>query len=173
MYQKTELAPVPELIARIEAQIGRAPKGMQAITATDSQGTPLVVRMPSISDKKPFPTLYWMTSELLKKEISHIEATGVIKQLEERLLEDSEFMQAYHASHQDYVDQRFRYMTEEDRAFAEQAGFMALLQKRGIGGIANWDTVRCLHTQYAHHLCGYNVIGQWMDEEFGIMDMIP
>ena len=173
MYQKTDLPLTPELIARIEAQIGRAPKAMQAVSATDSQGTPLVVRMYSIVDKKPFPTLYWMTSELLKKEISHIEASGVIKQLEERLKDDEEFLKAYHASHQDYVDQRLRYLSDEDKAFAEQAGFIEILQQKGIGGIANWNTVRCLHTQYAHHLAGFNIVGQWMDEEFGIADLIP
>ncbi|MFG1489228.1 DUF501 domain-containing protein, partial [Oceanospirillum sp. HFRX-1_2] len=116
---------------------------------------------------------YWMTSELLKKEISHIEARGEIKALEERLIEDPEFLAQYHASHQDYVDQRWHYMTEEERVFAEQAGFLKLLKEKGIGGIANWDTVRCLHTQYAHHLCGRNVVGQWMDDTFGIADLIP
>lgn len=173
MYQKTDIQPTPELIERIEAQIGRVPRGIQVIAATDSLGTPLVVRMHSIVDKKPFPTLFWMTSELLKKEISHIEARGVIKQLEERLIEDSEFLQAYHASHQDYVDRRLRHLSDEERQFAEQAGFITLLKEKGIGGIANWDTVRCLHTQYAHHLGGHNVVGQWMDQEFGIADLIP
>lgn len=173
MYQKTDIAPTPELIEKIELQIGRAPRGIQAISATDSLGTPLVVRMHSIVDKKPFPTLYWMTSELLKKEISHIEARGEIKALEERLIDDPEFLAQYHASHQNYVDQRWQYMTEEERVFAEQAGFLKLLKEKGIGGIANWDTVRCLHTQYAHHLCGQNVVGQWMDETFGIADLIP
>ena len=68
MYQRTNMTPTPEHIEKIELQIGRAPRGIQAVTATDSLGTPLVVRMHSIVDKKPFPTLYWMTSNLLKKE---------------------------------------------------------------------------------------------------------
>ena len=173
MYKRADIAPTPELIERIELQIGRAPRGIQAVTATDSLGTPLVVRMHSIVDKKPFPTLYWMTSNLLKKEISHVEARGEIKSLEERLIEDTDFLAQYHASHQDYVDQRWHYMDDEERAFAEQAGFLKLLKEKGIGGIANWDSVRCLHTQYAHHLCGQNVVGPWMDGTFGIADLIP
>ena len=173
MYQRTNLAPTAEHINCIEQQIGRVPRGIQAISAIDSKGTPLVVRMHSIVDDKPFPTLYWLTSELLKKELSHIEARGVIKQLEERLIEDEAFLKRYHASHQEYVDQRWQFMNEEERAFAEKAGFIELLKTKGIGGIANWDTVRCLHTQYAHHLSGNNILGQWVDETFSLHQLIP
>ena len=45
--------------------------------------------------------------------------------------------------------------------------------ERGIGGISNWDQVRCLHTQYAHHLSGDNVIGQWLDREYDVADCLP
>lgn len=157
-------------LAVIAAQLGRAPRGIQALAASDANGTPLVLRMSAIIDGKPFPTLYWLSCERLKIELAHLETAGVIKTLEARLQEDDVFLRAYHDSHRDYVAQRWRYMSHHQQAEAQRLGYTALLRQRGIGGIGNWDQVRCLHTQYAHHLCGHNVIGQWLDAEYGIAD---
>lgn len=173
MLIQTDQTPTERQLAIIAEQLGRAPRGIQAVTATDGQGTPLVLRMESIVDDKPFPTLYWLCSEQLKVELSRIEARGVIKQLEAQLQEDAGFLAAYHRSHADYVAQRWRHMTDAHREQAEQRGYTRLFRERGIGGIANWDQVRCLHTQYAHHLCGENVIGQWLDAEYGVIDGLP
>ena len=73
----------------------------------------------------------------------------------------------------DYVDARWRHMSEAQKAEVMRLGYDGVLTERGIGGIANWDQVRCLHTQYAHHLCGDNVIGRWMDAEYGVADCLP
>ncbi|GHB07274.1 DUF501 domain-containing protein [Modicisalibacter luteus] len=173
MLIQTDQTPTDTQLAIIAEQLGRAPRGIQAVTATDGQGIPLVLRMESIVDDKPFPTLYWLTSGLLKVELSRIEASGVIKQLEARLQDDPEFLAAYHRSHEDYVAQRWHHMSEAHRDQAERQGYTSLFHERGIGGIANWDQVRCLHTQYAHHLCGDNVIGQWLDAEYGLIDCLP
>ncbi|MGC3875093.1 DUF501 domain-containing protein [Halomonas sp. GXIMD04776] len=173
MVIQTDQVPNDDQLTIIARQLGRAPRGIQAITAIDGEDTPLVLRMQSIVDDKPFPTLYWLSSDRLKVELSHIEARGVIKQLEARLKEDSAFLTAYHRSHEDYVARRWQHMTQEDRDLAEQRGYTELLRQRGIGGITNWDQVRCLHTQYAHHLCGDNVIGQWLDAEYGVIDSLP
>lgn len=173
MLIQTNQVPTERQLAVIAEQLGRAPLGIQAVAATDGQGTPLVLRMESIVDDKPFPTLYWLCSEQLKVELSRIEARGVIKQLEARLQEDADFLAAYRQSHEDYVARRWHHMREEHRQQAELRGYTRLFRERGIGGIANWDQVRCLHTQYAHHLCGDNVIGQWLDAEYGIIARLP
>jgi len=173
MVIRPNTTPDEAQLAVIAEQLGRAPRGIEALAATDGDGTPLVLRMAPIVDGKPFPTLYWLSSERLKVELSHIEAAGVIKQLEARLQEDEAFRQAYHASHRDYIDARWQLMSEAQRAQVEQLGYAEVLRTRGIGGIANHDQVRCLHTQYAHHLCGNNVIGQWVDEHYGIIDLLP
>ncbi|WP_346796530.1 DUF501 domain-containing protein [Halomonas sp. Bachu 37] len=173
MVIRTDQAPDARQLAIITEQLGRAPRGIEAVAATDSQGTPLVLRMAPIIDDKPFPTLYWLCSERLKVEISHIEAAGVIKQLEQRLQEDSDFLAAYHASHQDYVAARWAFMSEAQQVQVRQLGYDEVLTQRGIGGISNWDQVRCLHTQYAHHLCGDNVIGQWLDASYPVADCLP
>ncbi|HET8789991.1 MAG TPA: DUF501 domain-containing protein [Modicisalibacter sp.] len=173
MLLQTDQPPSEVQLAIIAEQLGRAPRGIQAVAATDGEGTPLVLRMESIVDDKPFPTLYWLCSDRLKIELSHIEASGVIKELEARLKQEPEFLAAYHRSHEDYVAQRWRHMRPEHRDQAERLGYTTLFRERGIGGIANWDQVRCLHTQYAHHLCGDNVIGQWLDDEYGVIDTLP
>ncbi|MDW7748439.1 DUF501 domain-containing protein [Halomonas sp.] len=173
MVIRTDLAPDARQLAIIAEQLGRAPRGIEALAATDGEGTPLVLRMAPIVDGKPFPTLYWLCSQRLKVEISHIEAAGVIKQLETRLQQDPDFLAAYHRSHDAYVAARWAYMSEAQKAEVTRLGYEGVLTERGIGGIANRDQVRCLHTQYAHHLCGENVIGQWLDEHYGIADCLP
>ncbi|WP_445156663.1 DUF501 domain-containing protein [Halomonas sp. E14] len=173
MVIQTDQAPDARQLAIITAQLGRAPRGIEAVAAVDGEGTPLVLRMAPIVDGKPFPTLYWLCSEHLKIEISRIEAQGVIKRLEARLQQDADFLAAYHASHRDYVATRWRCMSASQHRDIERLGYEDVLRERGIGGIANWDQVRCLHTQYAHHLCGHNVIGQWLDAEFQVANCLP
>lgn len=173
MVIRTDQTPDARQLAIIAEQLGRAPRGIDALAATDGEGTPLVLRMAPIVDGKPFPTLYWLCSERLKVEISRIEATGVIKQLETRLQQDPDFLAAYHRSHDAYVAARWACMSEAQKAEVARLGYEGVLTERGIGGIANRDQVRCLHTQYAHHLCGENVIGQWLDEHYGVADCLP
>ncbi|WP_111412806.1 DUF501 domain-containing protein [Billgrantia lactosivorans] len=173
MVIQTDQMPDARQLAIIAEQLGRAPRGIEAVAAVDGEGTPLVLRMAPIVDGKPFPTLYWLCSERLKIEISRIEASGVIKQLEARLREDVDFLEAYHASHRDYVEARWQHMSAAQRHDVERLGYTEVMRERGIGGIANWNQVRCLHTQYAHHLCGNNAIGQWLDAEFSVAGCLP
>ncbi|PMR71059.1 DUF501 domain-containing protein [Halomonas heilongjiangensis] len=173
MVIRTDQTPDERQLAIIAEQLGRPPRGIEAVSATDGEGTPLVLRMAPIVDGKPFPTLYWLSSERLKVELSHIEAAGVIKRLETRLQDDPDFLAAYHQSHRAYVEARWRFMSEAQRAEVFRLGYDGVLRERGIGGIGNWDQVRCLHTQYAHHLCGDNVIGRWLDAEYGVADCLP
>ncbi|KPQ21918.1 MULTISPECIES: DUF501 domain-containing protein [unclassified Halomonas] len=163
MVIRTDHAPDERQLAIITQQLGRPPKGIEAVAAVDSNNTPLVLRMAPIVEGKPFPTLYWLCSDVLKVEISRIEAVGVIKSLEQQLQDEPDFLAAYQQSHRDYVETRWALMSEAQRAEVAERGYTDVLTKRGIGGISNWHQVRCLHTQYAHHLCGNNVIGQWLD----------
>ncbi|WP_110647906.1 DUF501 domain-containing protein [Salinicola peritrichatus] len=173
MVIRTDQTPTEAQLSVISEQLGRQPRGLEAVAATDSHGRPLVLRMAPIVDDAPFPTLYWLSCERLKVVLSRLEASGVIKQLEARLQTDPEWLASYHASHADYVRQRWEFMSDEQRETVERRGFSRLMRERGVGGIANWDQVRCLHTQYAHHLCGDNAIGRWLDAEYGVAADIP
>lgn len=173
MVIRTNQAPDERQLAIIAQQLGRAPRGIEAVAATDGEGTPLVLRMAPIVDGKPFPTLYWLSSDVLKVEISRIEAVGVIKSLEQQLQEEPAFLERYQQSHRDYIAARWDYMSAAQREEVANLGYIDVLTERGIGGISNWHQIRCLHTQYAHHLCGDNVIGQWMDQHYQVERFLP
>ncbi|SEI85794.1 hypothetical protein SAMN05421831_11342 [Allopseudospirillum japonicum] len=173
MHTCVNYPPSAQDLQIIEQQIGRPPKGIHSIAAIDGEGTPLVLRMHSVVDHQPFPTLYWLTSPLLKKELSHIESRGLIKVWEDELQADPELLAEYHASHQDYIRQRWHFMSAQDKVWIQNQQLTELFTQRGIGGIANWQQIRCLHTQYAHHLCGDNVIGRRLDQKFAIADYLP
>ncbi len=162
----------PEQLQRIEQQIGRAPRGIAEIGYQSPDGIPMVLRMHSLVDDKPFPTLYWLCSKDLHKAISQIETCGWVKQIEQELQVDLALNTRYQKNHRDYVARRDQYMSDTQRQRIAELGFTELFQRYGIGGISQWDKVRCLHMQYAHYLCGEgdnrNVIGMRMEQEFGL-----
>lgn len=155
----------------IERQIGRKPRGIVCIAHQTADGIPTVLQMRSLVDKRPFPTLYWLCSRDLYRAIAEIETSGWVKQIERELQQDESLRNAYRKNHEDYVALRWQLMDKGDRECIERLGFIHLFDQYGIGGIAQWDKVRCLHMQYAHHLCGENVIGQRMDAEFGLKEL--
>lgn len=172
MFKRVALQPTLAQRQFIAQELGREPEGMQLITALDSHGNPLAVQVSALVRNQPFPTLYWLTNKNLIKELSHLEAAGLIKQLEDLLLEDAALMAAYRRSHTDYIDQRWQAMDPATKAAVARLGYTQVFAERGVGGIQNWQQVRCLHTQYAHHLSSGNAIGQWLDEKCSISSLI-
>lgn len=156
----------------IRAQIGREPQGIIKVAARAANNVPLVLQMRSIVDGKPFPTLYWLCSKDLHKAIGTIETQGWVKQIEQRISEDEVLRDKFFANHQQYVDKRRREMLAQDVTTIEQRGFSELFERYGIGGISYWDKVRCLHMQYAHHLVDGNVVGELLDSEFALNEML-
>ena len=61
MVIQTDQVPDQHQLTLITEQLGRAPRGIEAVAAVDGNGTPLVLRMAPIVDGKPFPTLYWLS----------------------------------------------------------------------------------------------------------------
>ncbi|MGO3344416.1 MAG: DUF501 domain-containing protein [Marinomonas sp.] len=149
-------------------QLGRAPTGISAIAHYSPNNIPQVLKMETWVFDQPFPTLYWLSSKAIDKALAKIESQGLVKELEKRIQEDEELREAHYRSHHDYIAQRWAAMTDEHKAIIEEKGFTHLFETLGIGGIRNWDQVRCLHMQYAHHLAGDNAIGRILDEEYGI-----
>jgi len=166
-FDTTRTPPTPEQLALIERQIGRPPRGIEAIACQTEAGIPLVLQMRSLLGDTPFPTLYWLSSKDLDVAISRIEASGWVKQIEQELQQDEALREAFYAQQQRYVERRQALMRAEDRARIEEKGLAEVFARYGIGGIAQWDKVRCLHMQYAHWLAdGDNVIGERLEQEF-------
>ena len=50
----------PATLARVEALLGRAPRGLEAVAVSRPDGEPVVLQVASLVDGKPFPTLFWL-----------------------------------------------------------------------------------------------------------------
>ena len=55
------------------------------------------------------------------------------------------------------------YLSSADREAITRLGFHGVFKSRGIGGIADFTRIRCLHTWYAAHMVQANTIGKLLD----------
>ena len=143
--------------------IGREPRGLEAIPVSDDAGMPRDIRVASLVDGKPFPTLFWLVDADLNYRIDVVEAGGLIKRLQQRIDEDPELQSAMTADHQSHIRLRDSFITEAQRQALAAGGFSKALSGRGIGGIADFTRIRCLHTWYAAHLVEPNTVGRMLD----------
>jgi hypothetical protein len=80
-----EFAPDRAQRARITTLLGREPRGLRAVAVADADGEPLVIRVASVVDETPFPTLYWLIGRELSLRIDRLEAAGWIARLQARV----------------------------------------------------------------------------------------
>lgn len=119
---------------------------------------------------EPFPTIYYLIDPALVHAISNLERQNHIGKFEQHLANDAELMASYRADHAAYRDTRWAMLTDEDRAVVEASPSLSRSFRGGIAGIANFDTVKCLHAQYAYHLAqhdtapGGTTLGRLIDE---------
>jgi hypothetical protein len=120
-------------------------------------GSPDVVETaPRLPDGEPFPTLYYLTCPRAAGAIGTLEASGVMREMTERLANDDALRACFAAAHHAYV--RARDAIEQ---VPEIDGVSA-------GGMP--DRVKCLHVLVAHSLAagpGVNPLG---DET---LDLLP
>ena len=152
--------------ARVAALLGREPRGLRAIPVADALGEPLVIRVASVVDEKPFPTLYWLVGAELCLRIDRLEAAGWIARLQDRVDASKTLQQAMQDDHARHREERLRFLSDAERQLLSEKGMQAALDERGIGGISEPARIRCLHTWYAAHLVSPNTIGQLVDELF-------
>jgi len=139
----------PEDRAVVGAQLGRDPRAIRAVAHRCPCGNPDVVETsPRLPDGTPFPTLYYLTCPRASAAVGRLEASGVMREMSERLREDADLAAGYRAAHDSYLARR-----EEIGHVAEIAGISA-------GGMPN--RVKCLHVLVAHALAvgaGVNPLG--------------
>ena len=143
----------------VAGQLRRSPRGTFTVSVRCSYGYPQVICVHPVVDGKPFPTLYWLTCPFLSREIGHLEAAGWVKRLEARMGEEPELRSAMHEAHQRTWFQRDQLLTSEEKATLAANGTLVGLDGRGIGGISDWDRLKCLHLHTAHALADENPIG--------------
>ena len=131
----------------VARQLGREPRGVLEIAYRCPNGEPGVVKTaPKLPDGTPFPTLYYLTHPLLTAAASRLESAGLMRDMTQRLRQDSELAAAYRRAHESYL--------------AERDAVESLGTTFSAGGMP--DRVKCLHVLIAHSLAkgpGCNPVG--------------
>lgn len=139
----------PGDLETIGEQLGREPRGVVGVAARCVCGRPLVVRTaPRLPDGTPFPTTYYLTHPGAVSAVSTLEASGVMREMTERIATDPELAAAHRRAHEHYLARR-----AELGDVPEIAGISA-------GGMPS--RVKCLHVLVGHALAagpGVNLLG--------------
>jgi uncharacterized protein len=122
---------------------------MRAVAHRCPCGNPDVVESsPRLPDGTPFPTLYYLTCPRAASAIGRLEASGLMREMTERLKTDPALAAAYQRAHESYLARR------------EQLGHVAEIDGISAGGMPN--RVKCLHVLVGHSLAagpGVNPLG--------------
>lgn len=131
--------------AAVAAQLGREPRGIDSVVSRCPCGAPVVVRTePRLPDGTPFPTTYYVTCPRLTSLIGTLEATGVMREMEERLGAEPALREQYERAHERYL---------ADRA---ELGEVPEIEGVSAGGMPT--RVKCLHVHVGQSLaCGPGV----------------
>lgn len=149
---------------RVTELLGREPRGLEEIAVVTDDGSPVVIRVASLVDDTPFPTLFWLVDPGLSYRIDTAEAGGLIKRLQQRIDADTQLQQQMREDHRAHIALRDSYISNAVQQRMERLGFGEVLSHKGIGGIADFTRIRCLHTWYAAHLVVPNTVGALLDE---------
>jgi uncharacterized protein len=131
--------------AVVEEQLRRAVRGATGVAHRCECGLPdVVVTSPRLPDGAPFPTLYYLTCPTLTSAVSTLEAEGLMRHMQDRLVSDAGLASAYRGAHADYL--------------ARRAALGEVAEIAGISAGGMPDRVKCLHVMVAHSLaCGPGV----------------
>jgi hypothetical protein len=144
----------PQTRAIVEEQLGRPPRAIRQIAHTCTCGLVDVIETsPRLPDGTPFPTLYYLTCPRASREIGRLEASGLMREMTERLKTDPALAQAYQRAADDYVGRR------------DALG--VLPGAPTAGGMPK--RVKCLHVLVAHSLAVGPGINPFGDEAHGLM----
>lgn len=150
-----------EIVAK---QLQRTPRGKVKVIKRCSRDLPMVIlTYPVLSDGELFPTLFWLTCPHLAKEVSLLEAAGLIKQFEQLVSEENTWALELKRAHQKHQRLMFNLLVGNQNLPQK----MPLLsrEKPGVGGVRDFSRVKCLHAHYAHFLAGgNNPVGEVLDK---------
>ena len=135
--------------ALIEAQLGRPPRAIHDIGHRCPCGNPDVVATePRLDDGTPFPTTFYLTCPRAASLIGTLEASGLMKEMSDRLESDPELAAGYRRAHESYL------------AFRESIAQVPEIAGVSAGGMPH--RVKCLHVLAGQALAqgrGVNPLG--------------
>ncbi|HVV77055.1 MAG TPA: DUF501 domain-containing protein [Mycobacteriales bacterium] len=145
----------PDDLAAVERQLHRPPRATRAVAHRCGCGLPDVVETsPRLDDGTPFPTLYYLTCPKARAAIGRLEASGLMRQMTERLGDDAELAARYEAAHAAYLARRDEI---EPLGTTVTAGGMP-------------QRVKCLHVLVAHALAAGEGVNPFGDEALELLD---
>ncbi|HEV8562009.1 MAG TPA: DUF501 domain-containing protein [Actinophytocola sp.] len=140
--------------AVVAAQLGREPRALRGIAARCPGGHPAVIQTnPRLADGTPFPTLYYLTCPRLTALVSRLEASGLMREMTERLAAEPELAAAYLAAHRAYL--------------AERDAIEPLGTDVSAGGMPG--RVKCLHVHVAHALAAGRGVNPFGDQALDLL----
>ncbi|CAM3426709.1 DUF501 domain-containing protein [Nocardioides dubius] len=139
----------PRDVDAIQAQLGREPRGIHEIGHRCPCGNPDVVTTePRLPNGTPFPTTFYLTCPRAASKIGTLEASGLMKEMQDRLGTDPELAAAYQKAHEAYLAAR------------TEIGQVEEIEGISAGGMPN--RVKCLHVLAGQSLAqgrGVNPLG--------------
>jgi hypothetical protein len=122
---------------------------MRGVAHSCACGLPDVVETsPRLPDGTPFPTLYYLTCPKATAAVGRLEASGLMREMTDRLAADEELARRYRDAHESYLATR------------EAIARVPEIADVSAGGMPN--RVKCLHVLVAHSLArgpGANPLG--------------
>jgi hypothetical protein len=147
--------------AVVEAQLGRPPRSIHAVGHRCPCGNPDVVTTePRLDDGTPFPTTFYLTCPRAASMIGTLEASGLMKEMTDRLAADEELAAAYRSAHEAYLAAR--------AGIEQQSGPVPEIAGVSAGGMP--DRVKCLHVLAGQALAqgrGTNPLGDEVLDALG------
>jgi uncharacterized protein len=142
-------------LAAVAAQLHRPPRATRAVAHRCGCGLPDVVETaPRLDDGTPFPTLYYLTCPRAASAIGRLEASGLMREMTERLSSDPELKARYVAAYDDYLSRR--------------DSIESLGTTVAAGGMP--DRVKCLHVAVAHSLAAGRGVNPFGDEALDLLE---
>jgi len=142
--------------AAITAQLGRAPRSVHEIAHRCPCGKPDVVATePRLEDGTPFPTTFYLTCPRAASLIGTLEASGLMKEMTDRLASDTALADYYRDAHEAYLGAR------------EAIGHVPEIAGISAGGMPG--RVKCLHVLAAQALAQGPGVNPFGDE---VLDLL-
>jgi uncharacterized protein len=146
----------------IRAQLGRPPRAVHDVGHRCPCGLPDVVTTePRLEDGTPFPTTFYLTCPRAASLIGTLEASGLMRDMTERITADEHLAAGYQRAHDAYLAARADIAGATGQSVPEIAGVSG-------GGMPH--RVKCLHVLAAQALAqgrGLNPLGDEVLDAIG------